>query len=127
MRLRFFRIPTLGSDAAAQELNDFLANHLILDVEKHFAPEGNYWSVCVTYLESTSKAPAKSRIDYKETLDPATFVIFSRLREIRKALAEQDGIPVYTVFTNDQLAEMAKQRLNSLDELRALPGVGEIG
>ena len=37
-------------------------------------------------------------------LKPEEFEVFSRLREWRKAAAEKEGVPVYTVLTNEQLA-----------------------
>jgi superfamily II DNA helicase RecQ len=40
-------------------------------------------------------------------------------------LAESEGIPVYAICTNDQLAEMAKQRIKSVEDLRRIPGIGE--
>ena len=125
MRLQFFSIPALDPEASTRELNDFLAKHRILEVEKCFVANGGYWAVCVSFGESSAKAEPKPRIDYKQLLDPATFTVFSRLRENRKVLAEQDGVPVYAVFTNEHLAEMARQRMSTLAELRALPGVGE--
>ena len=43
-------------------------------------------------------------VDYREVLKPEEFEMFSRLREWRKALAEKEGVPVYTLLTNEQLA-----------------------
>ncbi|MGH8548378.1 MAG: HRDC domain-containing protein [Methylococcales bacterium] len=124
MRLRFFTISAHDPEDSARDLNEFLASNRILEIERHFVAEGGYWAICVSYTDSSAKA-AKPRIDYKETLDPQTFTIFSRLREIRKVLAERDSVPAYAVFTNDQLAEMAKKRVSTLAELRDIAGVGE--
>ena len=41
-----------------------------------------------------------SRVDYKTVLSPDEFVIFSRLRELRKELAELQSVPIYALFTN---------------------------
>ena len=49
----------------------------------------------------------KQRVDYKEVLSPADFALFAKLRDWRKATAEQEGIPVYAVLTNEQLAAIA--------------------
>ena len=43
--------------------------------------------------------------DYKQVLKPEEFEVFSRLREWRKGVAEKEGVPVYVVFSNEQLAE----------------------
>ena len=39
--------------------------------------------------------------------------------------ANADAVPVYTIFTNDQLAEMAKRRCSSLAALAEIDGVGQ--
>ncbi|OQX16461.1 MAG: hypothetical protein BWK76_11595 [Desulfobulbaceae bacterium A2] len=39
--------------------------------------------------------------------------MFARLREWRKARAEAEAVPVYTIFTNDQLAEIVRLRCST--------------
>jgi superfamily II DNA helicase RecQ len=39
-------------------------------------------------------------------LDDATFKRFSALREIRKRVGQEDGVPAYAVFTDAELAEI---------------------
>ncbi len=51
--------------------------------------------------------------------------LYDKLRWKRRVLAEQEGVPAYRIFTNKSLAEMAAYRPESLEELRALHGVGE--
>jgi ATP-dependent DNA helicase RecQ len=51
--------------------------------------------------------------------------LYDKLRWKRRVLAEQEGVPAYRILTNRSLAEMATYRPESLDELRALHGVGE--
>jgi superfamily II DNA helicase RecQ len=46
------------------------------------------------------------KIDYREKLSPEDFDVFSKIREIRKQLAAADSVPVYTICTNEQLAQM---------------------
>ena len=64
-------------------------------------------------------------VDYKEVLSPEDFVIFARLREMRKELARTEQVPAYAIFTNEQLAEMAKLRPVSKNGLSRIVGVGE--
>jgi superfamily II DNA helicase RecQ len=51
--------------------------------------------------------------------------VFSRLREIRKALATDDGVPAYAIFTDEELAGIS--RLPELTEsgMKTVPGIGE--
>ena len=51
--------------------------------------------------------------------------LYDKLRWKRRILAEQEGVPAYRIFTNRSLAEMATYRPESLEELRALHGVGD--
>ena len=46
-------------------------------------------------------------------LKPEEFEVFSRLRDWRKGVAEKEGVPVYVVFTNEQLAEMVKKKVGT--------------
>jgi superfamily II DNA helicase RecQ len=64
-------------------------------------------------------------VDYKEVLKPEEFEVFSRLRDWRKGVAEKDSVPVYVVFTNEQLAEMVKRRVSTKAALKEIEGVGE--
>ncbi|MCU0863160.1 MAG: HRDC domain-containing protein, partial [Planctomycetes bacterium] len=77
------------------------------------------WCVAVEYLEvgvarsggaAYAHGDRRNRIDYREILRPAEFVVFSRLRELRKQFAESERVPVYAVFNNEQLATIAQQR-----------------
>lgn len=69
--------------------------------------------------------PLKEKVDYKNVLDENTFAQFSKLREVRKKMAQDDAVPAYAVFTNEELAEIAK--LEELNEkaLLTINGIGE--
>ena len=51
--------------------------------------------------------------------------MFARLREIRKEIAQADAVPVYTVFTNEQLAQMVQARATTKAALEKIAGVGD--
>jgi hypothetical protein len=131
MQLRFFRIPAHDTGGFAEELNGFLRSHRIVNVEREFCnnSDGAYWAVCVEYLASVSggagpSGGGKDKIDYREKLSPEDFAVFSALREVRKELAERDGVPVYAVFTNEQIAAMVTTKADSLAALQKIDGVG---
>jgi superfamily II DNA helicase RecQ len=82
----------------------------------------------VEYLDSPEKnlnEQQKGKVDYKEILSAADFSLFSKLRETRKKLAEENGLPVYAVCTNEQLAEIAKRKPKSLAECMQIEGIGQ--
>ena len=138
MALQFFTIPTRDPGPAQAELNALLSSKRVIVVERRFVEQGenSFWTVCVDYLASSSASAApgvkaaltaarRDKPDYKETLSATDFALYLTLRELRKGIAEQDGTPLYAIFTNDQLAEMATRRCQSALDLSTIPGVGE--
>ena len=114
---------------ALEELNRFLRGHRVLTVDRQWT--GAAWTFCVTYQAGPAAGGGAvhgkpvEKIDYKAVLDAPTFARFSRLREVRKALAEREALPAYAVFTNEQLAEVA--RLPAPVALAALGKIDGIG
>ena len=56
---------------------------------------------------------------------PVEFFLFAKLRDLRKQLAQSDGVPVYTIFTNAQLAQIVQSRATSKAALQAIEGLGD--
>jgi len=44
---------------------------------------------------------------------------------VRKKIAEEEGVPVYAIFTNAQLAEIVKREMKDLSELATIEGIGK--
>jgi len=129
MKYEFFSIPALDPGPDQEELNAFISSHRIATVEKQFVTNGeqSFWAICVSYVESNKKSnkPGKSKIDYREILDDHQFALFVKLRTLRKELADQEGIPAFALFTNEQLADMVRDRVTSLSKMSDLPGIGK--
>jgi len=134
MQLKLFVIPIKNLGDAEAEMNAFLRGHRVLAVKKEFVPDGenSFWTFCVEYLDGTaptagggSPGPRPPKVDYKELLKPEEFEVFSRLRDWRKAVAEKEGLPVYVVLTNEQLAQMVKNKSSSKAALKEIEGVGD--
>jgi len=51
--------------------------------------------------------------------------IFERLRELRREIAAEQGVPAYVVFSDKTLADMAARRPQTADEFLEVFGVGE--
>jgi len=112
-----------GDAAAIEEINRFLRGHRVLTLDRQC--HAGVWSFCISYqLGALSEGRPAEKVDYKQVLDGPTFAIFSRLRELRKSLAEKDRLPPYAVFTNEQLAQMARARCASAADLDKIEGVG---
>jgi hypothetical protein len=124
---QFFSIPVNNPGPAADDLNRFLAKNRVLRVDRQWAADGgnSCWCFCVDYVTSgkqpfTAGQPAQSKIDYKAVLEPRDFQVYSRLRALRKEIAEAEGIPLFAVFTNEQLAEMARRKTQTPNGLKEI-------
>jgi superfamily II DNA helicase RecQ len=132
MKLNFFWIPARDSCNSEAELNTFLASHRIVQIEKSFVAgdDGPGWSICAQTLpkEVMSSAPVAKektgKIDYREVLDEESFRIYAILRAWRKEKAAEQGVPIYTVATNDQLAKISRDRVQTKSGLEQIEGFG---
>lgn len=134
MRLHFLTVPIHESAGAEAEVNQFLGSHRVVAIDRQLVIDGgrSAWALCITYTPGDTGAAAttadpgkKGRLDYRELLPAADFQVFAKLRELRKQIAEREGLPPYALFTNEQLAEMARRRVSSLAELGTIAGVGQ--
>lgn len=131
MQLKIFTISLAPDEQQTEEINHFLRSHKIIDVRKEIAVQnGNsVWTFCVSYLldskPSQSLQNKNVKIDYKDVLDEVAFNTFSRLRKVRKAIADEEAVPAYAIFTDAELAELAKQKKLSLTVIQAVPGIGK--
>jgi superfamily II DNA helicase RecQ len=135
MAYAFFKIPSAPDSAQlTEELNAFLRRHSVLNVQREWVAAGDasFWAFSIHYKETgtatTGAAATASRgpkVDYREVLTEEQFAVFRRLRDLRQTLAQRDGVVVYTIFTNEQMAEMVKRGATTLAALREIPGVGE--
>ena len=112
-------------------MNAFLRGPRVLAVKKEFVADGenSFWTFCVEYLDGAGAGAmlpgGRPKVDYKEVLKPEEFEVFSRLRDWRKSVAEKEGVPVYTVLTNEQLAQMVQKQVKSKAGLKEIEGVGD--
>ena len=128
MQLKTFTI-SLNDDAEA-EVNAFLRQHRVLSIDRHFVDDGanSFWAICISYIETSNRPTSnskKTKIDYREVLSENDFALYAKLRDLRKTLAEREGVPPYALFTNEQLASMVQNRVSSKTALKEVPGVGD--
>lgn len=126
-----FFVPTRDDGEAQEQLNAFLRGHRVVQVERNCCADG--WSFCVEWLESGPSARTgeptyrgtPGRVDYMKVLSPPVFAKFARLREVRKTIASEEGVPPYVVMTDAMLAALAKVANPAPADLRKIDGVGE--
>jgi len=123
-----YPLPLVGDTA---DLNQWLATHRVLSLKQYCVSLEN--TAVLVFVVETLEAnatgqqnpQARSRIDYKEVLSPEDFDIYSELRVLRKAIANEEGIPVYSVFSNAQLASMVLDRVGTLAAMGGIEQVGQ--
>ena len=129
-------IPNDGTEEA--ELNRFLASHRIVSVRTQWVTSGDvpYQVFTVEYSGKTG-APAAIedgaaagqsdgfRTDYRKLLTQEQFVRYCKMRDARKQIAEETAVKAFVVFTNEQLAAIARLNSPTLADLRKIDGVGE--
>jgi superfamily II DNA helicase RecQ len=134
MAFKIIAIPLNDGGRAEAELNAFLRGHRVLSVDRRWVEQGasSFWCFCIDYVEiggngnaASRGRPDRGRIDYKEVLKPEEFAAFAQLRDLRKELAQAEAVPMYTVFTNEQLAKIVQGRVKSKADLEKVAGIGD--
>ena len=88
------------------------------------------WDAVVRELERHTRrgrtSLGKNRgIDYTARLDEKGKDLYERLRRLRSEIALKKQLPSYFIFTNRTLYEMCRHQPGTMEELKALYGVGE--
>lgn len=131
MQFKIFNIPVTEGEAELEKLNKFLRGNKVLNVRQKLLgiDYQAFWSYSVSFLENGQPgkiaAQKKPRTDYREVLDELTFARFTVLRTRRKQIAEAEAVPAYVVFTNEELAAIAKLGSEvTSTQLTKIPGIG---
>ncbi len=133
MKIKIFTIPILHSKDWEDEMNRFLANKTIVDIDRQLVSDktGTYWTFCVQYVHSkvqksfSKDIRSSNQKDYKKILEESTFKRFDLLREIRKQIAEKEEVPAFVVCSNAALAELAKLEEITEQTMQQIKGIGE--
>ena len=132
MQFKIFNIPIPESETSVEDMNRFLRGNRIVAVEKQLLSVGNitYWSFCIQYVTSSTTAEMiqgerKEKVDYKNVLEAPVFEVFSKLRVLRKQIAENDAVSAFAVFTDAELASIAKLETITPKTLLTINGIGD--
>ena len=74
----------------------------------------------------SAKGKKKTRKGASTTAEPFEEDLFEHLRRLRKALADDQGVPPYVVFSDAALKEMARVKPTTLLRFRGVSGVGDV-
>ena len=129
MQFKLFKIPLSDLSHGEQELNKFLLSHRVLQVERHFCPEGSgYWAFLVEYvgnapLDGEPSVSRQQKKDYSKELSGEEFKRFEHFKNVRRQLAQQKSIPAYMIFTDAELAILARVPELSEETAKSLKGI----
>jgi len=76
-------------------------------------------------LTKAMALPKAKRVTRREGDIACDEILFERLRELRKKLADERGVPAYVVFGDTTLRALARSYPTRLSELGGITGIGE--
>ncbi len=89
----------------------------------YFGQDTGNW-LCATCDNCKGGGRPAAGKDQRKRQSPAAGKLIMQLKEIRRVIAEENRQPVYRIFSNRALEEMAEKRPASAREARLLTGVG---
>lgn len=123
-----FKIIAIPFDRVKKSFDEELLNRVTINKQvkscrAEFFRNGEdaYWTVFLEYDPLLEKAPERSL----EGLDEPQKMLLDRLRAWRKERAAKDGVPVYIIGTNREMADVVKAKPGSLEALKAIKGFGK--
>ncbi len=129
MQIKIFTISPVDHEAGTEEMNKFLRSTRVVEVKQEYDAQRGFWTFVVTYIEGSvpqqkEKSRPTERVDYKEILSSEDFERFSQMRDARKKIAREESVPAYAIFTDKELAEMAKMEEISAETMLTIDGIG---
>lgn len=132
MQYKKFILSLTDDGLQEAELNRFLRGHRAIKVEQHFMPDEALWAFLVCYMDGEQKETApgahrsnSERFDPSKELTPEQLARYKHYAYIRLQLARRDNVKAFVVFTNRELAAIAKVEELSVDVLKGIDGIGE--
>ena len=81
--------------------------------------------VLPTLLQPAKQSRSRATTTSTDSWDGVDRELFDRLRQLRREVAEQRGVPAYIVFGDATLREMAKLRPSTMPAMLEVRGVGQ--
>lgn len=108
-------------------LNVFLRSHRVLQVEQRLVetPGGAAWSFCIRYFGEADVLARGEERDYRKELGDEAFERFKALRTRRNELAKELGLKPFQLFTNDEMAQMARLEEITAEGMKSIRGIGD--
>ncbi len=118
-----------------EPLRDFMKDKEVISIRDHLFVRNEipYLTLIVKYFPFRQEAKPNVELktgekkdeSWKEGLSEVDMGLFNLLRDWRSQRCKKEGVPPYILMTNKQLADVVKQRPQSLAELMKIEGVGK--
>lgn len=114
-----------------KNIDQFLSEHQILNVETAFVHDENFWSVIFYYDEakhSVNSVKDSKPVKYSaedEALNEDEIKILDALKLWRSEKAKEQNLPSYFIATNKELTSVAKYKPARKEELLDIKGFGK--
>ncbi len=125
----------IGKDLPRAEWAAIARELLRLGLVQQTAGEYPQWEITEHGLEALKSrrmisltkplASPKKRVRSRSGEISCDELLFSRLRSVRKKLADEHQVPAYIIFGDATLREMARKYPTTEREMSLIPGVGE--
>ncbi len=128
LEFRFHTLPTYGllSDRSVKEVSEFI--EFLISDELIAVEHGTYPTLKVTtkgkeVLLGNERVLRKERVETRQIVQDHP--LFEVLREIRKEIAQSEGVPPFVIFSDQTLTDMCAKMPKNETELLQVKGIGE--
>lgn len=128
IEFNFHTLPTYGllSNRSVKEVSEFI--EFLISDELIAVEHGTYPTLKVTekgkeVLLGKENVLRKERVETRQIVQDHP--LFEVLREVRKEIAQGEGVPPFVIFSNQTLKDMCAKMPQSDSELLTVKGIGE--
>lgn len=128
IEFNFHTLPTYGllSNRSVKEVSEFI--EFLISDELIAVEHGNYPTLKVTekgkeVLLGKENVLRKERVETRQIVQDHP--LFEVLREVRKEIAQGEGVPPFVIFSDQTLKDMCAKMPQSDSELLTVKGIGE--
>ncbi|MDZ5609502.1 DNA helicase RecQ [Bacillus pseudomycoides] len=128
IEFNFHTLPTYGllSNRSVKEVSEFI--EFLISEELIAVEHGTYPTLKVTakgkeVLLGNEKVLRKERVETRQIVQDHP--LFEVLREVRKEIAQEEGVPPFVIFSDQTLKDMCAKMPQSENELLQVKGIGE--
>lgn len=130
MQIKLIELSSNASETEIEQVNRFLRSNKILSIDREFYTHMGEakWTMLVVYQPKNditiNRDEKREKVDYKEILDEDAFEIYVQLKLIRKQLAEENALPLFAVFSNYELSQIAQLEEINEQTVCSISGIG---